>query len=320
MVTTRVYRKGVLAEEGFDPARLSDFLGERGTLVWLDLEDPSEDELSLIAEEFSIHPLALEDARHRGQRPKMEWYEGYQFLVFYGMTWEEGEVREGEIHAFVCPRYLITLRFPRAFDLKPVAVRAERSPKLVKEGAGFLLYGALDEVVDRYFQVADRLEDESEAVEEEVFSQTPPEDVQERLFRLRKRVMAFRRRLVPLREVLESLHDQSELVTPPLEAYYRDVTDHVIRSLEFVDNVRDLLTSALEARLAQASNRVNEVMRAVTSWGAIILVPTFIAGVYGMNFSHMPELNWLLGYPFALGLMAVAAGTLYAMFKRRGWL
>jgi magnesium transporter len=320
VVTTRVYRKGALEEEGLDPARVSELLEEAGTVVWLDVEDPSEEELALIEEEFSIHPLAIEDARHRDQRPKIERYEGYEFLVIRGMHVVDGDIQEGEIHAFVTPRFLITLRFPPPFDLKAVAARADRNPELVKQGGGFLLYGVLDEVVDRYFDVIERLEDESAVLEEEVFGEDISGDIQERIFRLRKRIMSFRRRLSPLRDVLQILQSQTDLVTRPLEAYYRDVADHVIRSVEFADNVRELLSGALEAHLAQVSNRLNEVMKALTSWAAIILVPTLIAGVYGMNFIHMPELQWRYGYPFALGLMALSAGILYAMFKRRGWL
>jgi magnesium transporter len=320
MVTTRLYRGGTLVEEGFDPKKVSDFLEDEKNMVWLDLEDPSEEELTMMEEEFSIHPLAMEDARHRDQRPKIERFEGLDFLVFYGMAVENGRVLEGEIQAFVAPRFLITLRFPPAFDLEPTAVRAQENNDLAAEGAGFFLYAVLDAVVDRYFDVVDHLEDESEKIEEEVFSEDTSEDVQERIFHLRKRVMTFRRRLSPLRDVLELLQGDSKLVTRPLEAYYRDVTDHIIRTIEFVDNLRDLLTSALEAHLAQVSNRLNEVMKALTSWGAIILVPTLIAGVYGMNFRHMPELNWVFGYPFALGLMVVTAAGLFSMFKRRGWL
>ncbi|HEV8681747.1 MAG TPA: magnesium/cobalt transporter CorA [Actinomycetota bacterium] len=320
MVTTRLYRGGTLVEEGFDPQKVSDFLEDEKNMVWLDLEDPSEQELNMMEEEFSIHPLAIEDARHRDQRPKIERFEALKFLVFYGMAVEEGRVLEGEIQAFVAPRFLITLRFPPAFDLEPTAVRAQENNDLAAEGAGFFLYAVLDAVVDRYFDVVDHFEDESETIEEEVFSEDTSEDVQKRIFHLRKRVMTFRRRLSPLRDVLQLLQGDSELVTRPLEAYYRDVTDHVIRTIEFVDNLRDLLTSALEAHLAQVSNRLNEVMKALTSWAAIILVPTLIAGVYGMNFRHVPELNWLYGYPFALGLMAVTATGLYWMFKRRGWL
>jgi magnesium transporter len=320
MVTARLYRDGELVEEGFDPARVSDCLEDARNLVWLDLEDPSEEELAMIEEEFSLHPLAVEDARHRGQRAKIEFYEGFNFLVVYGIGHEDGRIREHEVHAIVAPHYLITLRYPPAFDLGPMLERIEKQEGLLREGGGFLLYALLDEVVDRYFSVVDRFEEESEDVEGHVFGAEPPEDVQEQIFRLKKRVITFRRRVAPLRESLEQLRVVPALVTPPLSAYYRDVADHVMRELELIDIVRDLLTGALEAHLARVSNRLNEVMKALTSWGAIILVPTLLAGIYGMNFRHIPELNWLWGYPFALGLMGLSAGGLYWMFKRRGWI
>jgi magnesium transporter len=320
VVTCRLYRSGTLAEEGFDPARVSDHLEEPDALVWLDLEDPTEEELSLIEEEFSLHPLAVEDARHRGQRPKVEVYEKYFFLVTHSVRLEAGELLDQEVHAFVGPSYLVTLRYAPAFDLKPVLRRWERQQELTKEGGGFLLYALLDEVVDGYFSVVERFEDESESVEEEVFAQETHPDTQERIFRLKKQIIEFRRLVMPLREVLDLLQGEPRVVTATLAAYYRDVADHIIRVLEFIDNVRELLTTALEAYLSQVSNRLNTVMKQLTSWAAIILVPTLIAGIYGMNFRHMPELNWLLGYPFALGLMAVSATTLYVVFKRRGWL
>jgi magnesium transporter len=153
-----------------------------------------------------------------------------------------------------------------------------------------------------------------------VFADETHPDTQEHIFRLKKQVIEFRRLVMPLREVLDLLQGEPRVVTATLAAYYRDVADHIIRVLEFIDNVRELLTTALEAYLSQVSNRLNTVMKQLTSWAAIILVPTLIAGIYGMNFRHMPELNWLFGYPFALGLMAVSATTLYVVFKRRGWL
>jgi magnesium transporter len=320
VVTCRLYRSGTLAEDGFDPARVSDHLDEPDSLVWLDLEDPSDEELSLIEEEFSLHPLAVEDARHRGQRPKVEVYDKYFFLVMHAVSLEDGELRDQEVHAFVGPRYLVTLRYAPAFDLKPVLRRWERQQELTKEGGGFLLYALLDEVVDGYFDVVERFEDDSESVEEGVFADETRPDIQERIFRLKKQVIEFRRLVMPLREVLDLLQGEPRVVTAPLAAYYRDVADHIIRVLEFIDNVRELLTTALEAYLSQVSNRLNMVMKQLTSWAAIILVPTLIAGIYGMNFRHMPELKWLLGYPFALGVMAVSAFTLFTVFKRRGWL
>jgi magnesium transporter len=320
MFHCRLFRDGELVEEGFEPAKVSDHLEDEKNLVWLDLEDPSEEELAMIEEEFSLHPLAIEDARHRDQRPKLEFYEGYNFLVMYGVGVEDGQLREHEVHTFAGTHYLITIRYGPALELGPVLERIERHRDLLREGGGFLLYALLDEVVDGYFDVMDRFEEESEDLEEQVFGEKPPPDVQEGIFRLKKRVIGFRRRVGPLREVLVQLQGLRSLVTPPLEAYYRDVADHVIRALELIDIVRDLLTGTLEAHLARTGNRLNEVMKALTSWGAIILVPTLIAGIYGMNFLHMPELRWRLGYPFALGLMALAAGALYVMFRRRDWL
>ena len=261
----------------------------------------------------------MEDARHRRQRPKVEVYEKYFFLVMHSVRLDEAELLDQEIHAFVGPSYLITLRYPPAFDLDPVLRRWERQQELTKEGGGFLLYALMDEIVDGYFDVVERFEDDSDDIEQQVFADNVPADVQERIFQLKKQVLQFRRLVMPLREVLDLIQEEPR-VTSTLAAYYRDVADHVIRTLEFIDNVRELLTSALEAHLSQASTRLNVVMKQLTAWASIILVPTLIAGIYGMNFRHMPELNWLLGYPFALGLMAASATALFVVFKRRGWL
>ncbi len=320
MLTVRCYRDGRISEEGFDPDQVSDLLEEKDALVWLDIEDPSDSELSLIQEEFALHPLAIEDAQHKHQRPKIEPYESFYFVVVHGLEADTDGLRDHEVHAFVGTNYLITLRYRPAFSLDRVLKRWERQPDLVKEGAGFLLYALLDDVVDGYFDVVDRLEERTEQVEDSVFSEEPPEGIQERIFRVKKQVIEFRRLVMPLREVLTVLQQNAELVTPALQAYYRDVADHVIRALEFIDNLRDLLTTAFEAHLSQVSNRLNIVMKQVTSWAAILLVPTLIAGIYGMNFAFMPELDEPWGYPFALGVMAAASLALYRVFKRREWL
>lgn len=315
-----MYKDGAVAEEDLDPSLISDRLVEKDTLVWLDLEDPSDEELSMIQEEFSLHPLAIEDARHRDQRPKVEIFADHFFVVMHSMRPDGEELQDTEVHAFVGPGFLVTLRYPPAFDLTRVLERWESQSELTKQGGGFLLYALLDEVVDGYFDVLERFEDLSEEVEQQVFANHPPSDVQERIFDLKKQVLRFRRRVMPLRDALDLLQEEKGVVTEPLRAYYRDVADHLIRTLEFVDNIRELLTTALEAHLSQVSNRLNQVMKQVTSWAAIILVPTLIAGIYGMNFVHMPELDWLFGYAFALGLMVVTAIGLFVMFRRRDWL
>jgi magnesium transporter len=320
MITCRLYREGILKEEAFDPARASELITESGARVWLDLEEPTDEELALIQDEFGLHPLAIEDTRNRNQRPKVDVYEDYFFVVMHGLTLDSNdELVDSEVHAFAGHRYLITLRYAPAFDLTNVLKRWDRQPELTGEGGGFLLYVLLDEIVDAYFDLIERYEDLSEDIEDRVFADEPDPEVQEAIFRLKRRVVVFRRLVIPLREVLDLVQEQPGFVTQKLGPYYRDVADHVIRTLEFADNIRDLATSALEAQISQVSNRLNIVMKRLTAWASIILVPTLIAGIYGMNFVHMPELRWRFGYLYALGLMVVCALLLYRMFKRRDY-
>ncbi len=320
MITCRHYREGVLKEEAFDPTTVSDLIQEAGARVWLDLADPTEEELALIQEEFDLHELAMEDTRVRGQRPKVEVYDGYFFLVMHGLSLgPEDELVDSEIHAFAGHRFLITIRYEPVFDITEVLKRWDRQTELTHEGGGFLLYALLDEVVDGYFTIVERFEDIGEELEDEVFADEPVPDVQERIFKLKRRVVQFRRLVMPLREVIDLMQEQPGFVTDALGPYYRDIQDHVIRTIEFLDNIRDLATSALEALISQISNRMNVVMKRLTAWASIILVPTLIAGIYGMNFGNMPELRWHLGYYGALALMAGAAVALYVMFKKRDY-
>jgi magnesium transporter len=320
-LTCHLYRDGVVTEQDVDPGRISDLMGEEGVLVWLDIDDPSEAELRMLQEEFSLHPLAVEDALHRGQRAKVEVYEDHFFLVMHAQQLDGDELRDSEIHLFVGAGYLVTLRFPPAFDLERVRHRWAKQGELTKEGGGALLYALLDEVVDGYFDVVEHLEDVSEEVEAAVFADEPVEDLQERIFSVKKRVLQFRRAVLPLREVLDLLQEEIGVVTDRLRPYFRDVADHVLRVLEFTDNVRELATAALEAHLSQVSNRLNQVMKQLTSWAAIILVPTLIAGIYGMNFFRpFPAFDTPGGFWIAVGMMVASGGVLYWVFRRRGWL
>jgi magnesium transporter len=315
-----LYRNGEVEAENFDPTLVSDYLDQGDTLVWLDVEDPTEDDLKLLEEEFSLPAPAMDDVRARSQRSSVEVYERCFFVVLNALAWRGGEIEVGEIHAFVAPNYLITLRYPPAFDLSGVRRRWAAEGAQAAEGGGFLLHALVDEVVDEYFDVIDQLELASERVEDEIFADRPPDDVQERLFRVKKKVLEARRQIMPLREVLDLLGEEPRIVTERLQAYYRDVADHLIRALEFVDNLRELLTTALDAHLSLVSYRLNDVMKKLTSWAAIILIPTMIAGIYGMNFRYMPELTWRYGYFIVLGVMILAAGALYVTFKKRDWL
>jgi magnesium transporter len=223
--------------------------------------------------------------------------------------------------AFVAQNYLVTVRKEPVWDLARVVERWDAHSDLAKEGGGYLLYILLDEVVDGYFDALDLYEDRTEEVEEEVLGPDAGTQAQTEIFRLKKELLVFRRSVAPLRDVLDVMQRRTvDVVTRPLEPYYRDVYDHVLRVTDFVDSIRDILTSALEAYLSVVSNRLNVVMKKLTGWAGIVLVPTLIAGIYGMNFVRMPELTWRYGYPYALGLMLVSGLILYRAFKRRDWL
>jgi magnesium transporter len=324
MITCRHYRGGVLEEETpFDPSEV-EAAPEAGTRVWLDAVEPTDEELGQLQETFGLHRLSIEDSRRWGQRSKVEFYPEYIFLVSHGLKLDASdELVDSEIHLFARQgAFVITVRRRPMFDFGPAAKRMQ-AERMEHEGIGLLLYLFLDEIVDGYLDTIDRLEDLSDDIEERVSAEdaeAASEGLAQDIFELRRTVVRFRRLAVPMREVLDLLMEAEGLVTPALTPYYRDVLDHTIRVTELVDNIRDLLTAARELQLAQVSNRLNVVMKKVTSWGAIILLPTLIAGIYGMNFTDMPELRWSVGYPMALGLMAVSSFLLYRVFKRRDWL
>jgi magnesium transporter len=321
VITTRVYRDGTLEKEAeFEPATVEACRSD-GSRLWIDVVEPTDEELTLLQGSLGLHELSVEDSRRWGQRPKVEFYPDYVFVVLHGVRMgQDDQLLDSELHLFAGQRfYLLTIRREPLFEFRRAVERAGRDSGIVHEGIGFHLYLLIDEVVDEYLDAIDRLEDLADEVEERVFLDEAGEGLQETLFRLKRRVVRMRRAVAPMREVLDMLTEENSIVTPALMPYYRDVQDHVIRSIELIDNVRELLSSALEARLAQASNRLNVVMKQLSAWAAIILIPTLIAGIYGMNFRNMPELDWRLGYPFALGVMAVAAFALYRVFKKRDW-
>jgi magnesium transporter len=328
VITCRIFRDGKLEDERpFDPDVVRAAEGS-GARIWVDAIDPSSEELTALQQAFGLHELAVEDTQHWGQRAKVEFYPqaDHLFLVSHGLHLDERNgLVDHEVHLFAGKgRYLVTVRRPPLFDFHRARDRVSAGEPLLSEGIGYHLYLLLDEIVDGYLDTVERLEDLADEIEARVGEDGVGSKVDAELahdiFRVRQTVVRFRRLAVPMREVVDLLLETPQLVTPALMPYYRDVLDHVIRASELSDNVRDLLTSARELQLAQASNRLNEVMKRVTSWGAIILVPTLIAGVYGMNFRDMPELRWQAGYPLALGMMAISAFVLYRVFRRRDWL
>ena len=328
MITCRVYHDGSLKVEKPFEAQAIKEAREGDQRVWIDVVDPTDDELTKLQTELGLHELAIEDSRTWGQRAKVDFYPQHLFLVAHGIDLDENdELVDREVHLFAGGGfYVAAIRREPRFDFTKVAARLESAPDLSKEGVGFLLYLMLDEIVDGYLDVIERFEDLSDDIEDAVAVEEDEAEgkatrlLAQRIFRLRQQVVRFRRLSSPMREVIDLLLETPTIVTPPLLPYFRDVMDHVIRTMELTDNVRDLLTSARELQLAQVSNRTNVVMKQLTAWAAIILVPTLVAGIYGMNFRHMPELDWVYGYPLAIGTMLVAAYLLYRSFRKREWL
>jgi magnesium transporter len=328
VITCRVFKDGALKREIPFDAEAIRAARRDDHRVWIDTIDPSDEELRRVQRELDLHELAVEDSMRWGQRAKVDFYPEHLFLVSHGIALDEHDVIvDREVHLFAGGGYfVVTVRREPLFDLGKAGDRFASAPDLSKEGIGFLLYLILDEIVDGYLDGIERFEDLSDEIEDAVATDdenTPPEatrDLARRIFRLRQQVVRFRRLTSPMREAVDLLLETPTVVTQPLVPYFRDVLDHVIRSMELTDNVRDLLTSARELQLAQVSNRLNVVMKKLTAWAAIILIPTLIAGIYGMNFRHMPELDWSFGYPLALGIMLLSAGLLYRTFRKRDWL
>jgi magnesium transporter len=325
MIDGVVFTQGRRSDERVDVSQARALAARDGTLIWLDVVEPDRRELEAIAAQFGLHPLTLEDAEERRQRSKVELYDEYAFVVLRPVSFhrdEDAGFLEHEMHVVAGPGYVVTIRFAPEWSLDSTIARWEQKENTFD--SAFALYVLIDEVVDCYLGAIETLEDQTDDLEDAVFEQEDAPDgrarIQQRLFRLKRQTVRLRRFAMPLRQGIDLIQEQPALADDHLVPYLRDVMDHVIRVLELADNVRDILTSLLEVRVAQAANRLNEVMKKLTAWAGIILVPTLIAGIYGMNFDHLPELHWLFGYPFALGLMALSALMLYLTFKRNDWL
>jgi magnesium transporter len=318
MITVRSYERGKAIDVD-DPEDISELIGKKGRVLWVDLQDPSDDDFALIQDEFSLHPLAMEDARHHGQRPKLEHYPSHAFVVAYSS-------KLSEVDLFIGPDWLVTVRgHNRAGDEWDATSARTRFERTCPDDptVGFLVYTLLDELVDGYFDATDAAEDLLEGLEDRIFAEQVADErtVQQRLFEIRRELLMFRRAVVPLREVLSALlRREVEWMDEPAIVHLQDVYDHVLRAIDLLDGMRELMGNAVDAHLAIISNRMNLVMKKMTSWGAILLGSTLVAGIYGMNFNHMPELHWYFGYGMALGMMAIITGLGYWYFKRKDWL
>lgn len=323
MIRTRLYRSGNLELTDFDPAEISDHLAEPDTVVWMDLCEPRREDFAVLGQEFGLNPLAVEDATTERQRPKLDHYDDHLFLTVYGVALDpaSGQLSTSELAVFVSTRYLITVRKDPGFNLDPVLAAWDQSADLAKHGVGFLLYGLLDVVVDGHFTAVESLDDGIESLEDLLFAARPVDtEVQRRSFELRKSLVVLRRLVLPMREVVNSLlRRELGVVDPAMAPYYQDVYDHVLRATEWTESLRDLVGTILETNLTLQGNRLNEVMKKVTSWAAIIAVPTAVTSFYGMNVPYPGFGHWS-GFLTALLLQVALSIGLYISFRRRGWL
>ncbi|WP_406497186.1 magnesium and cobalt transport protein CorA [Streptomyces sp. NBC_00846] len=335
VVDCAVYRDGRRMESGScrTPHEAMLEVREEGGFAWIGLHEPTEEEFAGIAREFGLHPLAVEDAVHAHQRPKLERYDDTLFTVFKTIHYVEhaeltatSEVVEtGEVMCFTGRDFVITVRHGGHGSLRALRHRLQDDPELLAKGPSAVLHSIADHVVDGYIAVAGAVQEDIDEVEIEVFSTpakgSPRGSDAGRIYQLKREVLEFKRAVSPLLRPMQLLSERPmRLIDPDIQKYFRDVADHLARVHEEVIGFDELLNSILQANLAQATVAQNEDMRKITSWAAIVAVPTMICGVYGMNFKHMPELSWRYGYPMVMGVIGVVCFSIHRTLKRNGWL
>jgi magnesium transporter len=302
---------------------ISDVLKQDDRFVWIGLHEPDQELLRVVQEEFGLHDLAVEDAHRAHQRPKLEVYGDGLFIVIHTVQQPGGgDLAFGETHLFVGARYIVSVRHGASLPYREVRARCESQPALLAKGPGYVLYALMDFIVDHYFPAVDMIEEQLEEIEDEIFTGSGiSRETTGRIYHLKRELLHLKRAVSPLVDITNRLmRFDVELIPEDTRLYFRDVYDHVIRINEMVDMLRELLTSALEANFSLLSVRQNDAMKRLAGWAAIFAVPTMIAGVYGMNFEHMPELRWAWGYPLIMGGMLAVCVLLYVRFKRAGWL
>ncbi|WP_089313268.1 magnesium/cobalt transporter CorA [Actinomadura mexicana] len=322
IVDKAIYAGGKRRDIEGDISDAFDLAREDGEcFLWIGLFEPDEDEFELVKDELNLHPLAAEDAVSAHQRPKMERYDDTLFVVLKTLAYidETSDIEVGEIMVFLGRDFVVTVRHGAGNPLGPVRKRLENSPELLGHGATAVLYAVCDEVVDRYGVVAHEVEVDIIGLERAVFDPNA-RDVTADIYSLKREVLEFRSAEDPLVPVLQEIVKGRVAECGSTREYFRDVLDHLLRVDGQVDSHNELLNSVLTAHLALLGKRQNEDMRKISAWAAIIAVPTAIAGIYGMNFDHMPELHWTFGYPLVIAVMAVVCVLLFRRLRKSGWL
>jgi magnesium transporter len=320
LINCAVYQEGQKLSD-IPVEDISNWLAKPGCLTWVALRDASLVEMTQMQEEFDLHPLAIEDATHGHQRPKIEEYGDTVFVVMHLLEVHQDEIKVSEVAIFVGPNFVLSVRNGSKQDFLGVRERCEREPELLKLGSGFVSYALMDAVVDRYFPLVEALESDLEDVEAQIFERGSARWNIERLYALKHRSSMLRHAVVPLLEVVGKLHGgRVPAVCMNSQEYFRDVHDHLARINSALDTIRDTITTAIQVNLSLVTIEESEVTKRLAAWAAIFAVSTALAGIWGMNFEFMPEIKWKYGYPMALGVIGSIAGILYWRYRRQGWL
>ncbi|HUP28525.1 MAG TPA: magnesium/cobalt transporter CorA [Usitatibacter sp.] len=302
-------------------SEISEYLKRPECFVWVALKEPEPAELEEMREEFDLHPLAVEDAHHGHQRPKIEEYGDSLFCVVQMVELHGPEIHVGEVSLFVGPNYVLSVRRGSENGFVAVRERAEREPHLLTHGSGFVFYAIMDNVVDRYFPVVDALEVALEQIEEDIFKDDAPRASIQALYDLKHKLMVMRHAVEPLIEVVHKLYGgRVPQVCIGTQDYFRDVYDHLLRVSQQLDGLRDMVITAMSVNLSMITMGTGEITKKLAAYAALVAVPTLIAGIYGMNFEHMPELKWMFGYPLSLAVMLGIDSYLFYRFRKSGWL
>lgn len=301
--------------------KISEYIARPDCFVWVALKDPDPEELAAMQREFGLHELAVEDARHGHQRPKIEEYDGSLFIVLHLIERTNAELNVGEVAIFVGEKYVLSVRSRAERGFTDVRARCEHEPELLRHGSGYVLYALMDAVVDRYFPILDGIESDIDKIEEHIFAEQPDRDQIEALYCAKRQLMSLKHATEPLLEAASKLFGgRVPQLCVPLQDYFRDVYDHLLRLNQAIDSMREMITTVISVTISLITIQENAVTKRLASYGALVAIPTLIAGVYGMNFQHMPELSWFWGYPFALLLMGGIDLYLFYRFRKARWL
>ena len=302
-------------------SEIGSYVARPDCFVWVALADPEPAELQAMQQEFGLHELAVEDAQHGHQRPKIEEYDHALFMVLHLIELNDGELNVGEVAIFAGTNYVLSVRSRALRGFIDVRTRCEQEPELLRHGTGYVLYALMDAVVDRYFPVLDSIESAIEDIEERIFADQPDREQIKTLYSAKRKLMILKHATEPLLEATAKLFGgRVPHLCVALQDYFRDVYDHLLRLNQAIDSLRDMIATGISATISLISIQENTVTKRLASYGALVTVPTLIAGVYGMNFQNMPELGWLWGYPFAMLMMAAVDLYLFYRFRKAKWL